>query len=603
MTNFFTEPFGQKRVLEKEDIGGKKYKRRANDFTGTLKRLWQFMRNERNIIILIIFIVIITSLLGILGPYIVGQIIDKYFVPRNFSGVGKVLLLLLFIYVLQSLSTLSQSFLMVGASQRTIFNMRYALFSHMQYLPVDFYNKRQHGELMSRMTNDIETLSQTLNSSFIQFTTSIVTLIGTISVMLYLSPLLTLLTVMIIPLLVVGIKFITNRTGPLYKMRQKATGELNAYIEEVISGQEIVKVFSQEERVIRNFETKTKNLRNVTFWANLYSGMIPKLMNMLNNLSFTIVAGIGGLLALTTDNIVTVGTIVVFAEYARQFTRPLADLANQFNQVLSAIAGAERVFQIIDTPTEVDKGTIDSYTVKGDITFKDVTFSYNKSQREPTIRDVSFNIDSGESIALIGSTGAGKTTIVQLLNRFYEVERGVIEIDGTPIEDYSRSVLKENSAFVLQDPFLFKTTIKDNIKFGNLEATDEEIVEAAKLANAHNFITKLADGYDTIIDEEHVSLSVGQRQLVSIARAFVRDPKLLYLDEATSSIDTITEIEIQEALEALMKGRTSIIIAHRLNTVRAVDRLIVLEKGEIVEMGSHEELLEQKGIYYKMVNG
>lgn len=603
MINFLREPFGQKRILKKEDIGNKKNKRRANDFTGTLKRLWQFMRGERNVIIFIVCIVVVTSLLGILGPYIVGQIIDKYFVPGNFNGVGKILLFLLFIYILHSLTTLTQSFLMVGASQRTIFNMRYELFHHMQYLPIDFYNRRQHGELMSRMTNDIETLSQTLNSSFIQFTTSIITLIGTISVMLYLSPLLTILTVTIIPLLVVGIRFITNRTGPLYKIRQRTTGELNAYIEEVISGQEIVKVFSQEERVIEEFEVKTKKLRDVTFWANLYSGMIPKLMNVLNNLSFTIVAGVGGLLALTMDNVVTVGTIVVFAEYARQFTRPLADLANQFNQVLSAIAGAERVFQIIDTEVEEDSGFIENEKIKGSIEFKDVTFSYNKDQHEPTIKNVSFDIKSGESIALIGETGAGKTTIVQLLNRFYDVDQGVIKIDGIPIRDYKRDVLKDNAAFVLQDPFLYKTSIKENIKYGNLDATDEEIVEAAKRANAHSFIMKLADGYDTIIDEEHTSLSVGQRQLVSIACAFVRNPSLLYLDEATSSIDTITEIEIQEALEELMKGRTSIIIAHRLNTVRAVDRLIVLEKGVIKEMGSHEELLSQKGIYYKMVNG
>jgi len=604
MIKFLKEPFGLKPILKKEDIGkqGRENQRRASNMSGTLKRLWKFMRDERFRILLVICIVVITSLLGIVGPFLVGQVIDNYLVPKEFDGFVTVLLILLGVYVLHSVSTLAQSFIMVGASQRTVFNMRYRLFNHMQYLPIDFYNKRQQGELMSRMTNDIETISQTLNTSFIQFTTSVITLIGTVSVMLYLSPLLTVLTLTIIPLLVVLIKYITNRTRPLYRIRQKRTGELNAYIEEVISGQEIVKAFSQEDYVIDQFEKRTRNLRDVTFWANLYSGMIPKIMNMLNNLSFTIVAGIGGILALTTDT-VTVGIIVVFAEYARQFTRPLADLANQFNQVLSAIAGAERVFDIIDTEAEKDDGVITNRNLDGHIEFKNVVFRYDKDQKHPTINDVSFDIKPGESIALIGSTGAGKTTIVQLLNRFYEVDAGEILIDGDKIEDYKRDVLKENSAFVLQDPFIFNASIKDNVRFGKLDATDEEIIEACKSANAHDFIMGLEDGYDTVIDGETQALSVGERQLVSIARAFVRDPNILLLDEATSSIDTITELKIQEALENLMKDRTSIIIAHRLNTVRAVDRLIVLEHGEIIEIGSHEELLEQKGVYYNMVNG
>lgn len=377
---------------------------------------------------------------------------------------------------------------------------------------------------------------------------------------------------------------------------------MNGYIEEIVSGQEIVKVFSQEERAVQNFEVRAKNLREVTFWANLYSGFIPKIMNMLNNISFTIVAGAGGILALTTNGVVTVGTIVVFAEYARQFTRPLADLSNQLNQVLSAIAGAERVFQILDTPAESDDGKITDKTIEGHIEFKDVTFSYSKEQHHPTIKDLSFEVKTGESVALIGATGAGKTTVMQLLARFYETDSGQILVDGVDITDYSRSNIRSQTAFVLQDPYLFEATIRENIRYGRMDATDDEVVEAAKVANAHDFIMTLEQGYDTVLDLDEGFISQGQKQLISIARALITDPAILLLDEATSSIDTITELKIQESLERLMKGRTSIIIAHRLNTIKAVDRIFVLDQGEMLEAGTEEELLKLEGKYHDMVN-
>lgn len=602
MSNFFSKPFGHEHVLRKEDIGSKQKRTRADNMGQTLLRIWQFMRGERKLLYLIILLVVVTSLLSIVGPFLVGRIVDFYFIPREFDGLFRVLIILLASYILLSVTTFIQAFLMVGLSQRTIYNLRQHLFDHMQELPVTFFDNRQHGELMSRMTNDIETLSQTMNSSFIQFTTSIVTLLGTFSVMLYLSPIMTFLTALIIPLLIIGVRYITNRTGPIFKMRQRRTGELNGYIEEIVSGQEIVKVFSQEKRAIDNFEEKARNLREVTFWANLYSGFIPKIMNMLNNLSFTIVAGAGGILALTTNGIVTVGTIVVFAEYARQFTRPLADLSNQLNQVLSAIAGAERVFQIIDTPKEKDSGTIENLQIEGNIEFKNVTFSYLKEQKSPTIKDLSFSIQSGESVALIGATGAGKTTIMQLLARFYETDDGEILIDGKNVKDYKRHVIRSRTAFVLQDPYLFEATIRENIRYGRLDATDEEVIEAAKTANAHDFITSLDNGYDTVLDSDDGVVSEGQKQLISIARALITDPAILLLDEATSSIDTITELKIQESLERLMAGRTSIIIAHRLNTIKAVDRIFVLEQGQMLEAGTEKALLEKKGKYYDMVN-
>ncbi|MCG7332660.1 ABC transporter ATP-binding protein [Salinicoccus roseus] len=604
MIDFIRRPFGHEPVLKKEEIGRKKKKedQRANDITGTLKRMWQFISEERALLYGIIFLVTLTSLLSITGPFLVGYIVDNYFIPGEMDGLSTILLFLLVVYILLSSTQYTAAYFMVGLSQRTVYKLRSRLFSHMQKLPVSFYDKRQHGELMSRMTNDIETISQTLNTSFIQFTTSIVTLIGTISVMLYLSPLLTLLTVLIIPVLIFAVGFITRRTGPLYKKRQRATGELNGYIEEMVSGQEIVKVFSQEETAIRNFNEKAGNLRDITFWAFLYAGFIPKVMNMLNNVSFTIVAGAGGLLVFYTDGVVTIGTIVVFAEYARQFTRPLADLSNQFNQVLSAIAGAERVFGIIDSEPEKDEGKITGRTIAGEIEFDDVSFSYDPTQKTPTIRNLSFRIDAGESVALIGATGAGKTTVMQLLARFYETDSGEVRIDGENILDYSRSTVRSQTAFVLQDPYLFESTIRENIRYGKLDATDEEVVEAAKLANAHEFIVALEEGYDTVLEADEGFISQGQKQLISIARALITDPAILLLDEATSSIDTVTELKIQEALERLMKDRTSIIIAHRLNTIKAVDRIFVMELGELVESGSEEELVRQRGRYYQMVD-
>lgn len=604
MIDFIKRPFGHEPLLKKEDIGRSKRKedQRANDIGGVLKRLWKFISEEKKLLYVIIMLVTLTSLLSITAPFLVGYIVDNYFVQKRFDGLLRILMILLATYILLSVTQYIAAFLMVGLSQRTVYKLRDRLFSHMQNLPIRFFDKRQHGELMSRMTNDIETISQTLNTSFIQFTTSVVTLIGTISVMLYLSPLLTLLTVMIIPILILAVGFITRRTGPLYKRRQRATGELNGYIEEMVSGQEIVKVFSQEETAIKNFNKHAGNLRDITFWAFLYAGLIPKVMNMLNNISFTIVAGAGGLLVFYTDGIVTIGTIVVFAEYARQFTRPLADLSNQFNQVLSALAGAERVFGIIDTEPEADAGTIENREIKGKIKFEDVTFSYDKDQTSPTIRNLSFEIGEGESVALIGATGAGKTTVMQLLARFYETDAGRVLIDGDDILDYKRSTIRSQTAFVLQDPYLFESTIRENIRYGKLDATDEDVIQAAKLANAHDFIVELENGYDTTLEMDEGFVSQGQKQLISIARALITDPGILLLDEATSSIDTVTELKIQEALERLMKDRTSIIIAHRLNTIKAVDRIFILDEGALVESGSESELMANKGRYYQMIS-
>lgn len=598
------KPFGYEPILTKEDIKGPSRKKgeRAGNWKLVLRRIWTLVDEQRALLVAVLALVFVSSGLALLGPVMVGKILDNHIIARQFDGLGRQIWVLIAIYVGLSLSMYFQNYWMVGIAQQTIFRLRTSLFAHLQKLPVPFFDRRQHGELMSRLTNDIENVSQTLNTSFIQVFSSILTLTGTIAVMLYLSPLLTLLTMIIIPVMFIAIRWITRRTGKLFKEQQQAVGELNGMIEETISGQRIVKAYSQEDRMLVEFAEKSDRLRRSGFWAMTYSGFIPKVMNMLNNASFAVVAGVGGLLALRGDGVVTIGTIVIFSELARQFTRPLNDLANQFNTVLSAVAGAERVFGIMDEPIEKDDATEHSDTIlKGDIEFRDVSFGYAVDTDGYTIKGVSFQVKAGETAAFVGATGAGKTTIMQLLARFYEVDKGGIYIDDIEISKLPRETLRSQMAFVLQDPFLFETTVFENIRYGKLDATDEEIIEAAKKANAHTFINKLENGYDTLLTADGGEISQGQKQLLSIARALVADPVLLLLDEATSSIDTVTELEIQEALDHLMEGRTSIVIAHRLNTVRKADTVYVMEQGELIESGNQEELIKRKGVYYNML--
>ncbi|MEI4769019.1 ABC transporter ATP-binding protein [Psychrobacillus sp. FJAT-51614] len=602
MLNFIRKPFGYEPIVTKEDLkkSNKKKVEKASDWKGVLSRIWKLVDEQRFLLIIVLLLVVVSSALALLGPYLIGVIIDEYLTKSNFAGLAKIIGILVIVYVFLSVSMYLQSYWMIGISQQTIYRMRTGLFNKLQKLPVSFFDRRQHGELMSRMTNDIENVSQTLNSSFIQVFSSILTLVGTTAVMLLLSPLLTVITLTIVPFMYFAMRWITRRTSKLFKEQQQAVGELNGMIEETISGQRIVKAFSQESRMLEEFSVKSDRLKRTGFWALTYSGFIPKVMNLLNNASFTLVAAAGGILAYY--NYVTIGEIVIFTEYARQFTRPLNDLANQFNTVLSAIAGAERVFTIMDEPEEVD-AAIDNkdYKLIGDVTFENVTFRYNLEEESPIIQHVSFHVDAGKTAALVGATGAGKTTIMQLLARFYEVNDGRILIDGIPMDQLPRHTLRSQTAFVLQDPFLFEMTVKENIRYGKLNATDEEVINAAKEANAHDFIRKLPNGYDTILTADGGEISQGQKQLLSIARALVADPALLLLDEATSSIDTVTELKIQEALERLMEGRTSFVIAHRLNTVRKADLVFVMEGGKLVESGDQEELLKQKGLYYNML--
>jgi ATP-binding cassette, subfamily B, multidrug efflux pump len=593
--------FNYKPILTKEMIQGNRKKRdKVSNMGATLKRIWHYVDEQRTLLIVVLLMVVLSSALQLLGPYLIGRLIDEHVIPRKLEGIFTFVSVLAISYVLLSVSLFLQNYWMIGIAQQTVYRMRTELFQHFQQLPISFFDRKQHGELMSRMTNDMDNVSATLNSTFIQVFSSILVLTGTVVVMLSLSPLMTLVTMSIIPVMFIATRWITKRTGPLFKGQQQRLGTLNGMVEESISGQLIVKAYSQEGRIVDDFTDKADELRQVGYWANVYAGGIPKTMNFLNNASFALVALVGGMLAVKGH--LSVGMIVIFTEYARQFTRPLNDLANQFNNVLSAIAGAERVFEILDEKVETEpKAQPLSGRLAGHIEFDDVTFRYDASTEKPTLSNMTFSIPAGKTAALIGATGAGKTTVMQLIARFYDIDDGRLTIDGRDIDTIRRADLRAQMAFVLQEPFLFEGTIRDNIRYGRLDATDRDIEQAAMQANAHDFIMKLDGGYDHVLTEDGGDISQGQKQLLSIARALVADPAILLLDEATSSIDTVTEMAIQQALDRLMKGRTSVVIAHRLNTVKNADYIFVLEQGRLIEGGLREQLLASKGRYYDMV--
>ncbi|WP_239616250.1 ABC transporter ATP-binding protein [Cohnella mopanensis] len=609
MWEALSEPFRYRKPTKaakeyKEQEAGvtvKRPKQKAKNWQATLKRVWSYLAHRKGRLSLVLFMVLLSSGLTLLGPYLIGRAIDHYLEGPGGAPWLLFLVGLAAVYVCSSLVSWLQNIWMISIAQETVYRMRVDLFGHLHKLPIPFFAKRQRGELMSRMTNDIDNVSSTLNSSAIQIFSSILILVGTVIVMLLLSPLLTLLTFLVVPLMALGMKWITRRTGVLFKERQGNLGDLNGYIEETLSGQRIVKAFSQEERVIEEFGERNRRIKLSGFWAQAISGFIPKLMNGLNNLSFAIIAGIGGLLAIR--GAITVGVIIVFVEYARQFTRPLNDLANQWNTLLSAVAGAERVFEILDEDEEAkDETAAESIeSVQGEVVFSHVSFSYNPG--EHTLKDISFEARPGETIAIIGPTGAGKTSLIQLLSRFYEADSGNITVDGHDIKSIRRESLRSHMAFVLQDSFLFEGTIRDNIRYGKLDTTDDQVEQAAKLANAHSFISRLPGGYDKILQGDGSGISQGQKQLLAIARAILADPAILVLDEATSSIDTVTEIKIQEGLQRLMEGRTSFVIAHRLNTIRRADQILVLKDGKLLERGSHEELLAKPGLYSELFHG
>jgi ATP-binding cassette subfamily B protein len=568
------------------------------DPLGTLKKLLKYISLYKWGFVFSFLLVFISSVLGIIGPYLIGRAIDLYILPKKFAGFLNFLILLGGIYLLSSFLAWLQGYIMLKTTQKLVFTLRSDLFNKFHSLPVKFFDLRPYGDLMSRITNDIDNLSMVLSNSVIQFFSAITTLIGIVIMMLRISIPMTFVSLITIPLTVFLTDFISKRTRNYFYANQTLLGKLNGIIEEDISGLKVIRIFGREEKEIKKFEEVNNDLTQVGIRAQIFSGSIGPLMNLLNNLGFAIIAGVGGFFAYR--RLITIGDITVFINYSRQFTRPINELANQYNMIQSAIASAERIFEVMDEEDEKDvmDRAIELKDIKGEVEFKNVWFSYVKGN--PVIKNVSFHVKPGEVFALVGPTGAGKTTIASLVARFYDVDDGEILIDGIDIRRIRRKNLREFLGIVLQDTLLFSTTIRENIRYGRLSATDEEVEEAAKLAHAHDFIIKLPQGYDTVLSEDGGGLSQGQRQLIAIARAILADPKILILDEATSNVDTVTEKYIQKAMLNLMSGRTSFVIAHRLSTVKNADMILVINNGEIIEMGSHEELIRKKGFYYRL---
>ena len=570
-------------------------KKRAKDTRGTILRIWRYLRKQRFALIVTGLSVVVTTGLTLLGTYLLGRAIDGYILPGDLSGLFGLCLVMLGMYALNSALTWLQSFLMAGAAQRTVRDLRNDLFGRLQVLPLRTFDTRAHGDLMSRLTNDVENINLVLSDVVTQLVSALLTSVGVIIAMLAINPALTVICLALITSMTLLVnRVIAPRTRTGFRQQQAALGTLNSLIEETISGQRVVKAYHREEVIGEQFDEANRKLRQVATRAQIFAGFIGPTMNLVNNLGLAIVAGIGGWFAL--QGMASVGTIAVFINYNRQFGRPLNDIANLYNTIQAAIAGAERVFEIIDEPAEPD--ALDApplERIKGDVVFEDVSFGYEPGV--PVLKHISLHARPGQTVALVGPTGAGKTTIVNLLTRFYELAGGRVTIDGQDLHDIRKEDLRRQLGIVLQDTYLFSGSVMDNIRYGRLDTTEEEARAAARLANADQFIHRLPQGYNTPLSERGSNLSQGQRQLLAIARAILADPGILILDEATSSVDTRTEQHIQEAMLRLMKGRTSFVIAHRLSTIRSADQILVINGGEIVERGTHEELLAKQGFY------
>ena len=564
----------------------------------TFFRLMSYLACDKKLLFVIGFLIIISIISSLLGSYMLRPIINDYIIPGDFTGLVRILIILAGIYLAGVAATYIQYRLLNKIGQRTVNRMRTDLFKKMERLPIKYFDTHQHGDVMSRYTNDIDQISNALTDSLSDMLSSALMVVGIFCLMIYISPILTLVTLITIPLMFISATMIVKKSRKYFKAQQETLGEVNGYIEEMISGQKVVKVFGHEKKVEADFDVLNKNLKDKSEKAQFYSGLMMPVMQNLNTLNYVIITIVGALLAIFRG--FDVGGLAAFLQYSRQFGRPINELASLYNSIQAAIAGAERIFQVMDEePEREDEAhTITLENVKGDVEMKDVYFGYKPEKL--ILKGVSFHAKPGTKIALVGETGAGKTTILNMLPRFFDIKSGEITIDNHSIQNIKRESLRQSMAIVLQDTHLFTGTVRENIRFGRLDATDEEVVEAAKLTAAHSFIKRLPQGYDTLLENDGSNLSQGQRQLLNIARAAVADPPILLLDEATSNIDTRSELLIQKGLDKLMEGRTSLIIAHRLSTVRNADNILVLEHGQIIEHGSHQELLEQKGKYYSL---
>ena len=621
--------------------GGHRFQKPKN-VKKTVLRLFGYLSKRKWLLILVVVMVLLSTLGMVSASYFIRVIVDDYLQPMltagpenaDFGPLIHMLLRMAALFALSAAASYGYARIMLILSQSTVNIIRRDLFDAMQDLPISYFDTHTHGELMSRYTNDVDTVRNFLSMGFVQTISSLVSVVATFGMMLFLSFRLTILMLVAIAVMLVIIKKMGGKSSRYFRAQQKALGAANGFIEETIEGQKVVKVFNHEQKSIEAFSALNDELQNAATSANTYASALMPIMGNFSHVVYAAIAAAGGVFVI--GNTLSVGTVLSFLQYTRSFTQPLTNLSQQFNNILSALAGAERIFDVIDQKPETDDGYVTlvnaKYTengeliecpehtglwawkhkhtadgsvtykkLEGDVEFEHVTFSYDG--KKTVLNDISLYAKPGQKIAFVGSTGAGKTTITNLLNRFYEIQDGKIRYDGINIQKIKKADLRRSLAMVLQDTHLFTGTVEDNIRYGNLDATHEQIVEAAKLANADDFITRLPQGYDTVITGDGANLSQGQRQLLAIARAAVADPPVLVLDEATSSIDTRTEHLIEQGMDKLMQGRTVFVIAHRLSTVRNADAIMVLEHGEIIERGDHDDLLRQKGKYYQLYTG
>ena len=583
----------------------------------TIKRLLGYLGKDKKHVIIALVCVVISSLSTLAGSYMLSPIIngitetyDKASKAAGGAGViineglktlGLGILLMLAIYGIGVISMYLQQRIMIGVSQRALKTLRKDLFDHIQTLPVRYFDTNATGDIMSRFTNDVDVVGEMLNNTVIQLIQGFISIVGTVSIMLYMNVWIALLTILLVPLMLKAGGSIAKRSSKYYRQQQSALGKLNGYIEETVTGQKVVKVFCHEEKAVAEFTDLNNDLRKKQVKAQFFGGIMGPVMGNIGQVSYGITACVGGLFCLAGR--LSLGGLTVFVNYSRQFSRPINEISMQINTIFSALAGAERVFKVMDEePEEADKpDAVEMANVKGEVIMEDVSFGYNPDK--VILKHINLYAHAGQKVAFVGSTGAGKTTITNLLNRFYDIQEGKITIDGRDIKDYARKSLRSHIAMVLQDTHLFTGTVRENIRYGRPDATDEEVEQAAKIASAHSFIMRLENGYDTMLEGDGINLSQGQRQLLNIARAAVSKAPILVLDEATSSVDTRTEMHIDHGMERLMKNRTTFVIAHRLSTVRNADCIMVLEQGEIIERGTHEQLLAEKGRYYQLYTG
>ena len=589
--------------------------KRPENLKQTLADLWSYLWKSKWSLFAVLLLVVLGSAAGIVGTYFIRPLINDFIATKDVAGLAKMLGVIGLIYIIGAIANYFSGKIMITIGQQTIETMRKDLFDHIQTLPIRFFDTNKHGDLMSRFTNDFENIQQAFNNSMLMIVSSLLQLVLTFVMMIILSPILTGMLIVMVFIMFAIVRVVAGRSGKFFAEQQKVLGQVNGFVEEHIEGQKVVKVFNHETLVLKEFETLNSQLREAANQAQFNSNIMFPILGNISYINYALTASVGGYLVVFQG--MDVGALASFLQYSRTFAQPLAQMSQQTNVLLAAMAGAERIFAILKEESEVDEGTVtldqtDSkqwYWVKGEeripvvgnIQLNEVDFSYVPDV--PILKKINVWAEPGLKVAFVGATGAGKTTITNLINRFYEINNGEITFDTIPVTDIKKDDLRKTISIVLQDTHLFTGSIADNIRYGNLDATDDEVVKAAKLANAHGFIKRLPHGYQTEITGDGEGLSQGQRQLLAIARAAVANPKVLILDEATSSIDSHTEALISKGMDQLMEGRTSFVIAHRLSTIRNADVIMVMDHGEIIERGNHESLMEKQGVYYQLYTG